>query len=33
MLETTISEMTKYFMAIQVREQNKQKVSSIPDGI
>ncbi|MGN1378792.1 MAG: hypothetical protein ACI4XR_00095 [Bacilli bacterium] len=33
MLETTISEMTKYFMAIQVREQNKQQVSTIPDVI
>lgn len=33
MLETTISEMTNYFMAIQAREQKKQQVSTIPDGI
>lgn len=33
MLETTISEMTNYFMDIQAREQNKQQVSTIPDGI
>lgn len=33
MLETAISEMTKYFMNLQAREQNKQQVSTIPDGI
>lgn len=33
MLETTISEMTNYFMAIQAREQKKQQISTIPDGI
>ena len=33
MLETTISEMTNYFMANQAREQKKQQVSTIPDGI
>lgn len=33
MLESTISEMTNYFMAIQSREQKKQQVSTIPDGI
>ncbi len=33
MLETTISEMTNYFMIVQAREQKKQQVSTIPDGI